>query len=130
VNIAICNAPQPAPAADFLRLSRGKASKHAGLAQAEVLKGGGIVGLPQFRSIWIEVDQEGTEVTKRSKAAGKQLENVGSDYATVREAAERARSSEPTIRRLLSKGDLTRFKFGGKTLISISELDSLVKRAS
>jgi excisionase family DNA binding protein len=65
------------------------------------------------------------------KAAGKKAQAVntpdGARYVTVREAAERVRSSEPSIRRMLAKQQLTRYKFVGKTLISIAELDSLVR---
>jgi excisionase family DNA binding protein len=63
------------------------------------------------------------------KAAGKpQTPNTpGARYVTVREEAARVRSSEPTIRRMLAKQKLARYKFGGRTLISVAELDSLVR---
>ena len=51
------------------------------------------------------------------------------DYVTVNEAKEIVRSSESTLRRALGNGSLTRYKYGNKTLILLSELMSQVRKA-
>ncbi len=51
------------------------------------------------------------------------------DFFTVAEAAECTRSSEATIRRKLTSGELHRYKFFGRTLIKKSELLGLIREA-
>lgn len=50
-----------------------------------------------------------------------------SDFLTCREASRIVRLSEVSIRRLLTKGRLRKFKIGGRTLVSRAELLGLVK---
>lgn len=51
------------------------------------------------------------------------------EFVTVAEAVRLTRSSEPTIRRKLTEGELRRYKFGGRTLIKRSELLGLIREA-
>lgn len=48
-------------------------------------------------------------------------------YITVKDAADFVHCSKDKIRHLLTDGKLTRFKFGGNTLILKSELISLIR---
>ena len=50
------------------------------------------------------------------------------EYASVRQAANLMAVSEETIRKLLTKGRLSRYKFFGRTLVRVSELRSLVRK--
>jgi excisionase family DNA binding protein len=49
------------------------------------------------------------------------------EYVTVRTAADFTHTSEPTIRRMLTKKKLQRYRFQGRTLIRLSELRALVR---
>jgi hypothetical protein len=51
------------------------------------------------------------------------------EFTTVRGAAEITHTSEPTIRRKLTRRELKRYKFSGRTLIRVSELLALVREA-
>jgi excisionase family DNA binding protein len=50
-------------------------------------------------------------------------------FCDVKEATEITKTSEATIRRKLTSGELHRYKFGSRTLIKTDELLSLVKEA-
>ena len=50
-------------------------------------------------------------------------------FCDVKEATEITKTSEATIRRKLTSGELRRYKFGSRTLIRTDELLSLVKEA-
>jgi excisionase family DNA binding protein len=54
-------------------------------------------------------------------------ETQDQEYLTVAGAAEFVHCSRDNIRHLLTRGELTRFKFGGRTLIKRSELLSLIR---
>lgn len=51
----------------------------------------------------------------------------GEQFLTCKEAAAIVKLSEISIRRLLTKGKLRRFKMGARTLISRAELLGLVR---
>ena len=51
------------------------------------------------------------------------------EYITVAEAVRITKSSEPTIRRKLTTGELRRYKFGGRTLIRKSDIFRLIRVA-
>ena len=55
---------------------------------------------------------------------------VEREFVDVPGAADFACCSKATIRRMLTAGELTRFKFGARTLIKVAELRGLVKKAS
>jgi excisionase family DNA binding protein len=64
--------------------------------------------------------------TKTKVSAGAANSGI---YCSVKEAVEITRTSEPTIRRKLTSGELHRYKFGDRTLIKTAELLALVKEA-
>jgi len=51
------------------------------------------------------------------------------DFLTVAESARFTRSSEATIRRKLTSGELHRYKFFGRTLVKKAELLGLIREA-
>jgi hypothetical protein len=55
-----------------------------------------------------------------------QLED-GDRFVSVKDACDLTCLSEPTIRRKLTRGDLRRFKAGGKTLLLYSDVIGLVR---
>jgi hypothetical protein len=58
--------------------------------------------------------------------AGTRLED-GDRFIAVKDACDLTCLSEPTIRRKLTRGDLRRFKAGGKTLLLYSDVIGLVR---
>jgi hypothetical protein len=54
----------------------------------------------------------------------------GDRFITVKDACDLSCLSEPTIRRKLTRGDLRRFKAGGKTLLLYSDVLGLVREVS
>ena len=48
-------------------------------------------------------------------------------FVDVKRAAEVPSCSTATIRRLLTQGKLTRYKFSGRTLVSVAELLAMIK---
>jgi len=51
----------------------------------------------------------------------------GDKFVSVKDACGLTCLSEPTIRRKLTRGDLRRFKAGGKTLLLYSDVIGLVR---
>jgi excisionase family DNA binding protein len=49
------------------------------------------------------------------------------DFRTCKEIAELMRISEISVRRMLTKKQLTRYKFGSRTLVRLSEALGLVE---
>jgi excisionase family DNA binding protein len=49
------------------------------------------------------------------------------EFTSVKEAAERYTVAESTVWRLLGAKKIRRYKFGGRTLVSLAELRALVQ---
>ncbi len=75
--------------------------------------------------------RKAAKAIKTVKAAGVSAAAVNrGEFVSVREAVEITKSSEPTIRRRLTNGELQRYKFFGRTLINYAELMSHIKPES
>lgn len=68
-------------------------------------------------------------MNKKIMAAAKPKSPDG-EYLSCKEAAELVRLSEISVRRMLTRGTLKRYKLGARTLVSRSELMSLIRVAS
>jgi hypothetical protein len=64
---------------------------------------------------------------KKLHAVAEVAKPLEREYIDVPGAADFACCSKATIRRMLTAGELTRFKFGARTLIKVAELRGLVR---
>jgi excisionase family DNA binding protein len=71
-----------------------------------------------------------TKTIQSSQAASLTPSTTREDFITCKEAAAAVKLSEISIRRMLTKGRLTRYKIGARTLISVSELFALIRKSA